>query len=164
MSQKTPERKRKSSDVLSLELSTFVHATEDEERVLQAVSNVLPERMRGSLEVYLSKNVVLGYHGNAITVMKFFVDEEVEAQEAFEYIVRRMEESDFNYFLDSLEDRFEHGRIYLRVDKQEAYLGNIRISEGDDVIRVTALLKPHLRKSEAVSRYILSLRSKKTTQ
>jgi len=37
------------------------------------------------------------------------------------------------------------GHLYLRLDKQRAYLGEIRVYDGDDVIRVRVKLSPQAR-------------------
>ncbi len=118
-----------------VELSCFAHATEDEGKVLQALSNVLPERLRGSQRVAITEAKVEGHHGNPIII----VTARVRGQDAaaiFEYILEKLSAEDKAYISSTLKARRAGGRLYLRLDKQLAFLGVLRISEGDDVIKV----------------------------
>ncbi|NOZ88397.1 MAG: hypothetical protein GXO15_00540, partial [Crenarchaeota archaeon] len=52
-----------------------------------------------------------------------------------------------------LEQRYDEkaGRFYLRVDKQEAFLGRVRFSDGDDVVHIVVNLRGTPRLERALS-------------
>ncbi len=120
--------------VKSLELRVYVHATEDRERVVESLKNVLGDwwnRARVAEEVYE------GHYGNPVRVITVRIDNIEDANKALDYILSRLGEGDRGVLLQSLEDRVDkEGTLYFRLSKQEAYLGRLLVYESDDVIRV----------------------------
>ncbi|AKG39187.1 MAG: RNA-binding domain-containing protein [Infirmifilum sp.] len=129
----------------SVEISSFIHATEEEERVLQAVKNLLPPDLRNLEYVDVKKSISYGYYGNPIVFLSLNFPES-QVDEITLYILSHLPKGDIKSILDDFEKRFARGRLYLRFDKQEAYYGNLKLSEGDEVIKCVIKFKPHLRK------------------
>lgn len=99
----------------------YIHATEDPEKVLHALENVIRGR-------YVVKNV-RGHYGNVIQIVEIRLYE-CEALEALKSILVRLDDVEFTLMLTGVEET----RLYLKLDKQQAYRGILKISHGDDTI------------------------------
>ena len=142
--------------VHTVELTTLVHATEDESKVRRAVLNLLPP------DVYppaFEAVKLKGYYGDPITVLKLNVTHRKPATELLEHIVKRLSSLDVTSLLDGLTQHVDESRnLYMRLDKQKAYTGKV-VLERHDSIRVKARLRlPHKADPvESIRTYIESL-------
>lgn len=125
---------------LRVEFSCSVHATESEEKVMRALQNVLPEHLRESGRVLITKSRVRGYYGNQILIISASVSG-FDAQEALNYLLEKLSDEDKAHLSATLKARLQGGKLYLRLSKQKAFAGILRLSESDDVIRVIVSLK-----------------------
>ncbi len=131
---------------LNAELSAFCHATEDLEKVKAALMNVIPEEMRSELEGAFSISMLEGHYGNPIFVLKVKMDKPEQAETLLKRLLASLPPSDLMMLERTLKLRLDSsGHLYLRLDKQRAYLGEIRVYDGDDVIRVRVKLSPQAR-------------------
>ncbi len=130
--------------VKKIEVEVFAHATESESRVSEAV-----RRLMGSLPENMSKQVVHGFHGNPVVIFKYSEKGE-KAQENASFILSSLDKFDAAELIRSLERRLKKGKLYMRLDKQDAFLGEHTLSESDDVIRVTITFYPHIRGKEKI--------------
>jgi len=121
--------------VRNIALAVHVHATEDERKVLEALYRLLPEEVRGRARV--SKATLEGHHGNPITRIEVVVEGE-DAEKTARHIASLLDDTEKRLLDASFETRFDErsGRLFLRFSKQDAYLGRLRIMDGDDVVRV----------------------------
>ncbi|QOJ78246.1 hypothetical protein IG193_05610 [Infirmifilum lucidum] len=138
---------------VSVEFTCFIHATEDEERVLRALTNLLPEELRRPDSLPLRKSLTYGFYGNPILLLHLEFSGE-EADRIVRHIFSSMLGEDLRGILEGFENRFAKGRLYLRFDKQEAYYGIMKLSSGDEVIRCVIKLKPHIRRREDLERVL----------
>ncbi len=118
--------------VESVELSTHVHATEDELKVARALLNLIPPELRPKAK--LETSVGEGFFGNMIKSLKASFRGRESALVA-SYILKSMDQLDRAIIVASLNSRFSEGRLYLRFNKQLAYSGVIRLDDGDDVVK-----------------------------
>ncbi|RLG79699.1 MAG: hypothetical protein DRO40_12395, partial [Thermoprotei archaeon] len=51
-----------------VELKTYVHATEDERKVLDALFKIIPGEFKDKIKI--NKQIVKGYYGNPITIVQ----------------------------------------------------------------------------------------------
>ncbi|MEZ0345411.1 MAG: RNA-binding domain-containing protein [Infirmifilum sp.] len=140
---------KKSRVAVSVEISTSAHATEDEERVIKAMLNILPEELRSEELSNLRKNLSYGFYGNPIVLFNLELLEE-KADKVVFYVFSRMHREDLEEVFNDFENRFAKGRLYLRFDKQEAYYGELKLSSADEIIRCIIKFKPHIRKPEDI--------------
>jgi RNA binding exosome subunit len=119
-----------------VEVTAIAHATEDPEKVLEAIANLLGLEDLGDVEA----TTVKGHHGNPITYLKLTLKGK-KAKEAFENLINMMDDLEFELLLRSVEERSERSKLYLRFDKQRAYLGEARLSGGSDVVRFVVVFK-----------------------
>jgi len=120
-------------DIASLAFRTFVHATEDEDKVEQALRFV-----SGAEEI--TKKASEGYHGNPITVLEARISRSREIK-AFLSSLSMDEVRHIREGLDSRMD--EESMFFLRLDKQAAYQGNITLANHDDIISVRGKVKSY---------------------
>ncbi|MCE4604678.1 MAG: hypothetical protein F7B20_06915 [Aeropyrum sp.] len=117
------------------EARVAVHATEDREKVLKALSSVVPTKSEG---VEVVEDVFEGHYGNPIRILTIRVKSPRLAEDLLKSVLDRLPEHDVKYLLSTLDERVDKsGALYLRVSKQDAFHGEIRIFEGDDVIRLS---------------------------
>jgi len=147
---------RKEKVVALLEIETFAHATEDREKVLKAIFNLIPENIRDHLKDNILYVNLQGHHGNPITLYRLKVEGD-QAQEIARNIFSKMESFDSKLLISSLEDRSDKRSLYLRLDKQCAYLGLFKLLQGDDVIKIRVCFLPHIRGIEKIKQALSAL-------
>lgn len=101
----------------------YVHATEDPDRVMKALRNVVEGR-------YVMRST-RGHHGNVIQIVEVKLTE-CDAFEALRSIITRLDDVEFLLMLSGIEE----SRLYVKFDKQQAYRGVLKVSHGDDVVYV----------------------------
>lgn len=127
--------------VREVEVSAFSHATEDEDKVEKAMKNLLPEENR---DLWLTRKTLKGYHGDPITIVTGKVRTNKGATGVLKRVVQELSSLDQQRLLDELEERLdEGGNLYIRLDKQNAYLGKVRLLETDPVKMKFRLRLPH---------------------
>jgi RNA binding exosome subunit len=131
-------------------ITTFIQATEDEDKVLDAIATFIPEDIDDD-DVYFDVNETKGYFGNPIKV----VNAEIKRSRAVRAFLKNLKElltdEDKRYILEHLDEKVdEEGTLYLRFNKQKAYLGEVELDEGADVVQVRIKVKAFPMKKEAV--------------
>ncbi|SFR46145.1 MULTISPECIES: RNA-binding protein [Halorubrum] len=105
-----------------VDLRAFSYATEDEKRVEQALYNLLPE------DVELDRVENVGHHGDRIVVLSA----RVERADEMRHVLDRLSElNDLDRVLDELDERVnDNCALFLRLDKQAAFRGDVRLGPG----------------------------------
>ncbi len=121
----------------SIELTTHCHATEDLDKVRKALLNVIPSELRPILQNYVSTETFSGYYGNPITRLRLVVPSNY-AEQVLLHILCSLPKFDREYLLTTLEQRYDSraNKLYLRLSKQEAYLGTLSLYDGGDAVRI----------------------------
>jgi len=108
------------------------HATEDVEKVIKAVQTVL-QVYNEEDEIGFNKNTVEGHYGNPIT----FFDARIKNKKVIKAVVENLaanlgsfEKAELSRTLDRC---FEKGSLYLRLDKQAAFQGKIKLVTSDPI-------------------------------
>ncbi|MBS7615035.1 hypothetical protein KEJ18_04815 [Candidatus Bathyarchaeota archaeon] len=119
------------NDVVYVELSFLSHATEDPAKVLAAARNVLP--LEHVEDVAINKKNLKGEYGNPIV----FYEAKIKDPEVAEALLRNLGSSlspfDKETLLRELNLRLTKGTLYLRLDKQAACKGVLRLSLADPI-------------------------------
>lgn len=122
---------------MSAEVSFHIHATEDEERCISAFTktlNIEPQQF--------TKTILTGHYGNEV---KRYVAH-ITGQRADEWgkqLLAKLDSEERKRIASEIERHVdEHGKLYLRLDKQSLMDGLIRLGSAD-VVRVK--LKPRLK-------------------
>lgn len=144
-----------------IEIQSIVHATESREKVLKAIKNVLPDQCHGLIK--LSEQRLKGHYNNPITLFKFKLDDQRAIKAFIESLAARLDPSDKEYLSENIGRHLsEDGRLYLRLNKQSAFLGQIKLGR-EDPIRIQMKLDRKLKRCELVNlRQDLNLLSRVT--
>jgi len=138
--------------LLSVEYVVLIHATEDFNKVIKAVENLMPPSLRGRKKVEVEET--RGHYENPIHIAKASFRNPEYAIQAFSWIWARLSDEDKARLIKDLNLHLDDkSKLYMRLDKQEAFLGHLRLSTGDDVIKVVFSFKGS---NEAVKDFLLS--------
>ena len=141
--------------VREVEVSAFTHATEDEDKVEEAMKNLLPEENR---DLWLTRKTLKGYHGDPITIVTGKIRTKKGATGVLRRVVQELSSLDQQRLLDELEERLDGGgNFHIRLDKQNAYLGKVRLLETDPVKMKFRLRLPHGRDRSEYVRDVVNI-------
>ncbi|NJE30632.1 RNA-binding protein [Thermococcus sp. 18S1] len=133
-----------------IRITTFIHATEDEDKVLEAIATFIPEEIDDE-DVIFDIDETTGFFGNPIKVVNVEIKRSKAVRMFIDYFKGLLSEGDRRYLLDHLDEKVdEEGTFYVRFNKQKAYLGEPEIDEGPDVVQVRIKVKAFPMKKEAV--------------
>ncbi len=116
--------------VLSVKASCFAHATEEVERVKQALTGIFP------FDVEVKHSEARGQFGNPIVILEAEITRQREIRTFLNRLIESLPEEELKRLAEEVEQRFEQGRFYIRLDKMQAYLGRLRLGQGLQVVLV----------------------------
>jgi RNA binding exosome subunit len=114
-----------------IDVRAFAHATEDTDKVLKAIQNTLPTKLIETINV--AKTSLEGHHGNPITLYETRIKEKTTTQKVFEKISANLGIMDKELLSNEIQLHLENGNLYLRLDKQSAYLEETKLSQIDPI-------------------------------
>lgn len=114
-----------------IEVRVFAHATEDPKKVSIAVRNILPKEI-GEHPI-LQKTSLTGHHGNPIVLFKTKIADKKALPLVLEKIAESLSSLDKQTLDSELKMHLEKRNLYLRFDKQSAYLGEVKLSSNDPI-------------------------------
>ncbi|MEM2904249.1 MAG: RNA-binding domain-containing protein [Candidatus Bathyarchaeia archaeon] len=134
----------------NVQLTAYVHATESQEKVVEAVKKCVPRDLLGRLRCNAQK--VDGHFGNPITILRLEASGEGLPERLVRHIAEGLGTLDREHLSRSLERYVdEKGTLSLRVDKQRAYMGELKLGLADAIlIKVKARPQPGISGFEAV--------------
>jgi RNA binding exosome subunit len=109
----------------------FSHATEDPEKVQSAVRNTLPEELAAALT--FQKTSLTGHHGNPITLFEVKIEDKQALPKALEKIGKGLTSLDKEALNSEIKLHLEGSNLFLRFDKQRAFMGELRFSSNDPI-------------------------------
>jgi RNA binding exosome subunit len=117
-------------EVVSARISAIVHATEDTDRVLQAVRQVFPD---GTFPSKPETRKFNGHYGNEIGMITLSV-RGTPARLFLEHIWKNLPSCESASILDALDVHLDPNRgLHLRLDKQEASRGRLKMKDQDPI-------------------------------
>ena len=122
----------------TLHARALCHATEVLDRVMQAVRTAV-----GDVELETTRTS--GHHGNEIAV----VEAHSADPETMRHVFQMLSPEDRAEILRTLPQRLDEScNLFIRVDKQEAFLGTLRLSSSEDVIAIRMKVTAYPAKKE----------------
>ena len=112
-------------------IRVFAHATEDQERVMSAVRNMLPVDL-GEIAVF-KKTDLNGHHGNPITLIEVELADRQLLLGLLRKIGSGLTALDKETLSREMSLHLEKGNLYLRFDKQQAFLGRLMFTSNDPI-------------------------------
>ncbi|NJE49114.1 RNA-binding protein [Thermococcus sp. 9N3] len=131
-------------------LTTFIHATEDEDKVLEAIGTFIPEEIDDE-DVHFEVEETTGFFGNPIKVVNVEIKRSRAVRTFLKHFKELLDENARRYILENLDEKVDdEGTLYVRFNKQKAYLGDVEVDEGADVIQVRIKVKAFPMRKETV--------------
>ena len=143
-----------------IHLRTSAQATEDPEKVRSALKLLLPPKGRLAKKdsITVHETITTGYHANPIIVM----EAELKQNKDCKYLVDRIREhlgpAGISQLAAELENRVDDNcNLYIRFNKQEAYLGKLMTTTKSDSILVRIKIKAYPARPEKAIQIARSL-------
>jgi len=114
-----------------IDIRVFAHATEDTDKVQTAVHNLLPEELAQTL--VFQKTSLTGHHGNPIILFTAKLTDKKTLPAALQKMGSDLNSLDKEELCRDLKLHLEKRNLYLRFDKQSAFLGTFKFSQNDPV-------------------------------
>jgi len=114
-----------------IDISFFSHATEDEDKVIEAVRHLLPTA--GVENIVFDRSSLRGHHGNPITLFEAKIKEQDIVKAVVENLSSRLSVLDKETLLREINLHVEKGNLYLRFDKQAAFQGAFKLGVADPI-------------------------------
>ncbi|MEM2142236.1 MAG: RNA-binding domain-containing protein [Candidatus Thorarchaeota archaeon] len=119
-----------------IEARAYSRATEVPSRVHASLLAILPEELRPEATVTTKR--AEGQYQNVILVLTMVLKGREDCKRTFSYLMQALQQEDVDRILETLKERVDEVcRLYLRIEKQHAYMGQIRLAHGPDVISVS---------------------------
>ncbi|MFW9935136.1 MAG: RNA-binding domain-containing protein [Candidatus Thorarchaeota archaeon] len=123
------------SGPVHLEMQASVHATEELDKVRTAMMNLFPQAVRSSLVFNSTK--LRGHYHNPIIRLETQLRQRELIEQTLTSIGEQLRSEDRVIVARTFPSRVnKKGQIFLRLDKQEAYQGRVRIINRGDSIRL----------------------------
>jgi len=113
-----------------LDIRVFAHATEDLDKVLAAVRNIIPQEVIDI--VNFKKTNLTGHHGNPIMLFETRIKDKA-AEAVFEKLASGLSTLDKEILSNEIMQHLDKGNLYIRIDKQSAYMNELRLSSTDPI-------------------------------
>ena len=109
---------------------TFVYGTEDEEKVMTAISHIFPS-------ILPEKTINEDYFGNKITILTEKITKKRSNKDIIAFLNDNLSDDDKNIIKEVLSRRIDDkGNLFLRFDKQLAYDEELKLTYSGDAIHV----------------------------
>ena len=125
--------------ITHIALKSFVHATEDFEKVLSCLRNLVPF----NFEYDVDKSD--GHFGNPISTLRVGITRQRQIAEFMGFMTKELSKDDMVELIDKLEKRLVGNKLYFRLDKMATFKGEVALGEGVQVI-LTVTSYPYERK------------------
>jgi len=114
-----------------MDIRVFAHATEDPAKVQTAVRNLFPADL---VETFVFQGTNLtGHHGNPIILFTAKLTDKKLLPKALEKIGNDLGVLDKEELNHDIKLHIEKGNLYLRFDKQSAFMGALKFSQNDPI-------------------------------
>ncbi|MBS7624864.1 MAG: RNA-binding domain-containing protein [Candidatus Bathyarchaeia archaeon] len=114
-----------------IDVSFLAHATEEQEKVIAAAKNIFPPEY--SNKISFSRDKLKGEYGNQIIFFKTQIREPDIAESLLLHLSLKLPSVDKEELLRHLPLHVDKGSLYIRLDKQEAYRGRLRLCRADPI-------------------------------
>jgi RNA binding exosome subunit len=114
-----------------VDVRVFVHATEDIDKVLKAVYNTLPTQLAD--EIAFKKTNLKGYYRNPIILLETRIKKRDTAEAVFRKLASGLSSLDKELLNNEIKQRLSKGNLFIRLDKQSAYLNELKLRSDDPI-------------------------------
>ena len=114
-----------------IDIRVFAHATEEVDKVLNAVRNIFPSELIDLIA--FKKSNLTGHHGNPIILFETRIKEKNAVKTVFEKLSLGLSILDKELLNNEIKQHLDKGNLYIRLDKQSAYLNELKLSSADPI-------------------------------
>jgi len=114
-----------------IDIRFFVHATEDLDKVVKAAQNVLPSDHVE--DITFNKSSLRGHYGNPITLFEAKIKNKETIKALVDNLSSLLSELDKEALSREINLHVEKGRLYIRLDKQAALQGRLKLCTSDPI-------------------------------
>jgi RNA binding exosome subunit len=107
------------------------HATEDPDKVMEAVYNIFPSDK--TEEITFNRSSLEGHYGNPITFFETRIKDKETVRALVENLSVNLGSLDKEELSRELHRCVENGSLYIRLDKQAAFQGKIKLVTSDPI-------------------------------
>ncbi len=125
--------------VQRIAIETFVHATEDFDKVLSCLRSLVP------FDFEYDVDSSEGHFGNPISLLRVGITRQRQIAEFLGAMRRELPRKDRAKLVEELETRLLGNKLYFRLDKMAAFKGVVALGEGVQVV-LTVTSYPYDRK------------------
>jgi RNA-binding protein len=113
------------------DIRVFAHATEDPKKVQTAVRNLLPAELAETL--IFEKTPCTGHYGNPIILLTAKLTDRKTLPKFLEKLASDLSALDKEELNRDIKLHLDRGNLYLRFDKQSAFLGKAKFTQNDPI-------------------------------
>jgi len=113
--------------VKSIEAEVFVHETEDQAKIENAMKNLLPDALKIEEDLH-------GHYGTTIKKIRLIIDGH-DVERKLNYLLFKLGFFENGEVFSKVMDGLDRNKIYIRLDKQELIKNLIKIN-GDNQVKV----------------------------
>ena len=117
--------------VAYIDVRFSVHATEDLDKVIDAVQQVLPADHID--DIVLKKKALRGHYGNPIALFDTRIKKKAVVEALVDKLFSSLNEQDKEGLLREIDQHVEEGSLYIRLDKQAAFQGEMKLCSADPI-------------------------------
>jgi RNA binding exosome subunit len=114
-----------------VDIRFFAHATEDVDKVIEAVRHVLPSDHVE--DIVFNKGNLRGHYGNSITLFEAKIKDKETIRALVENLFSHLSELDKETLSREIQLHVEKGSLYIRLDKQAALQGKLKFCTSDPI-------------------------------
>ncbi len=119
------------SSIVFIDVSLSAHATEDEDKVMQAVHNLFPPECLDNI-VFKRQNLY-GHHKNPIVLFGTRIKDKEITKAFVENLSSNLSIVDKQILLEDIGRHVEKGSLYLRLGKQAAFKRSFKLCKADPI-------------------------------
>jgi len=125
-------------------VSAVVYSTENREKVAMAMATLFP------FEFEIVRIPAKGHFGNPIEYLEVEIKRKRDIKEFWNNLIELLGDQR-KYIINTLEERIDdQGQLFIRFDKQKAYLGEVEVTESGDAVVVKAKLVTYPSRKEKI--------------
>ena len=147
--------------VSRIEARAYSRATEVLDRVRSAILNLYPPNAQESVKFEMTNTT--SHHLSPIAIVNATLEKKQLCGETLEFMLNSFSESDKRTLKNTLQNRLdEKCSLFLRIDKQAAFLGKIQLADTPDLItiRVQLIQYPRCVRDDALTLISMHLETK----
>ena len=114
-----------------IDVRCFAHATEDPDRAIKAIQNILPANYVN--DIAFETHSLQGHYGNPILLFETKIRKKEVVLAFAKDLFSHLEESYRRTIHDELGFPIENGNVYIRLDKQAAFEGELKRCNTDPI-------------------------------